>query len=76
MDPPPPHPHVIFCKHVASRVASLPDLVQRANDYRAITGAGFSFLDIPRTYYGLLDAPFLAAQAAISPEVCCKLRNV
>merc|ERR1711938_479485 len=42
-------------QHVASRVASLPDYVQRANDYRAITGEGFTFLNIPRTYYGFLD---------------------
>ena len=42
-------------QHVASRVQSLPDYVQRANDYREITGEGFTFLNIPRTYYGLLD---------------------
>ena len=42
-------------QHVASRVQSLPDYVQRANDYRQITGEGLTFLNIPRTYYGLLD---------------------
>ena len=42
-------------QHVASRVASLPAYVQRANDMRAITGEGVTFLDIPRTYYGLLE---------------------
>ena len=36
-------------QHVASRVASLPEYVQRANDMRAITGEGFTFLNIPRT---------------------------
>ena len=46
-------------QHVASRVASLPEYVQRANDYRAITGEGFTFLNIPRTYYGLLAADLL-----------------
>ena len=46
-------------QHVASRVGSLPDYVQRANDMRRITGEGFTFLDIPRTYYGLLDAQML-----------------
>jgi len=46
-------------QHVASRVASLPEYVQRANDYRAITGEGVSFLDIPRTYYGLLERRLL-----------------
>ena len=30
-------------QHVASRVASLPDYVQRANDMRAITGEGVTF---------------------------------
>ena len=39
-------------QHVASRVASLPNLITRANDFRAITGCGFTFLNIPRTYYG------------------------
>ena len=29
-------------QHVASRVASLPEYVQRANDYRAITGEGLT----------------------------------
>jgi hypothetical protein len=46
-------------QHVASRVASLPAVVQRANDFRAVTGCGVSFLNIPRTYYGLLDLPLL-----------------
>jgi len=46
---------------VASRVVSLPDLVQRVNDFRAITGGGFSFLKIPRTYYGLLSAAAIQA---------------
>jgi len=46
-------------QHVASRVASLPEYVQRANDMRAITGEGFTFLNIPRTYYGLLETALL-----------------
>jgi len=46
-------------QHVASRVASLPEYVERCNDYRAITGEGFTFLNIPRTYYGLLEKPLL-----------------
>jgi hypothetical protein len=45
-------------------VASLPDLVQRANDFRAITGGGLAFLKIPRTYYGLLTEAALRAGAA------------
>lgn len=51
----------LWRQHVASRVVSLPDLVQRVNDFRAITGGGFSFLKIPRTYYGLLSAAALQA---------------
>jgi len=46
-------------QHVASRVASLPEYIQRANDLRQITGEGFTFLNIPRTYYGLLEKQLL-----------------
>lgn len=58
---------------MASRVVSLPDLVQRVNDFRAITGGGFSFLKIPRTYYGLLSAAALQQASdgsgpGLSPE--------
>jgi len=41
-------------QHVASRVADLPSFVQRGNDLRRITGEGFTFLNIPRSYYGVL----------------------
>lgn len=41
-------------QHIASRVEDLPTLVQRANDMRKMTGAGLSFLSIPRSYYGSL----------------------
>jgi hypothetical protein len=43
-------------QHVASRVSNLVDFVQRANDNRKITNQGFSFLNIPRSYYGVLTA--------------------
>jgi hypothetical protein len=43
-------------QHIASRVENLTDFVQRANDYREITGEGFTFLNIPRSYYGVLTA--------------------
>ena len=46
-------------QHIASRVESLPEYVQRANDMREITGEGFTFLNIPRTYYGLLETALL-----------------
>jgi hypothetical protein len=41
-------------QHVASRVENLVEFVQRANDYRIMTGEGFTFLNIPRSYYGIL----------------------
>jgi len=41
-------------QHVASRVENLVDFVQRANDMRKITKEGFTFLRIPRSYYGIL----------------------
>ena len=41
-------------QHVASRVNDLPSFVQRGNDCRKITGEGLTFLNIPRSYYGVL----------------------
>ena len=55
-------------QHVASRVASLPEYVQRANDMRAITGEGVTFLNIPRTYYGLLE-PSLLTRGGVDGEL-------
>ena len=55
-------------QHVASRVASLPRYVQRANDMRAITGEGVTFLNIPRTYYGLLE-PSLLVNGGVDGEL-------
>jgi len=51
-------------QHVASRVQNLAAYVERANDYRRITGHGFTFLNIPRTYYGLLDVTLLVRGGA------------
>lgn len=51
-------------QHVASRVRDLAAYVERANDYRRITGHGFTFLNIPRTYYGLLDVTLLVRGGA------------
>lgn len=47
--------------------------VQRANDYRAITGEGFTFLNIPRTYYGLLDVAYLVSSANITEAEATKV---
>lgn len=41
-------------QHLASRVDDLVGFVQRGNDNRKIFGEGFSFLQIPRSYYGIL----------------------
>lgn len=41
-------------QHVASRVNDLVSFVQQVNDQRRITGEGFTFLNIPRSYYGVL----------------------
>jgi hypothetical protein len=41
-------------QHVASRVEDLVAFCQRANEYRQITGEGVTFLQIPRSYYGIL----------------------
>jgi len=41
-------------QHIASRVDDLITFVQNANDNRKLTGEGFTFLGIPRSYYGIL----------------------
>ena len=46
-------------QHIASRVDDLVAFVQRANDSRKITGEGFTFLNIPRSYYGVVTVPYL-----------------
>eukprot|EP00929_Paragymnodinium_shiwhaense_P020762 TRINITY_DN13732_c0_g1_i1.p1 TRINITY_DN13732_c0_g1~~TRINITY_DN13732_c0_g1_i1.p1 ORF type:complete len:665 (+),score=173.32 TRINITY_DN13732_c0_g1_i1:96-2090(+) len=56
-------------QHVASRVADLPAYIQRCNDMRKMTGAGFSFLQIPRSYYGYLSAKRLAKDAQVDASV-------
>ena len=42
------------------------DFVQRGNDYRKMTGEGFTFLNIPRSYYGVLSVAHLVEEAVIS----------
>lgn len=56
-------------QHIAQRVQDLPIVVQRANDYRKMTGAGLDFLKIPRTYYGTLTAASLSKDAKIDIAV-------
>lgn len=59
-------------QHIASRVKDLPLVVQRANDYRKMTGAGLTFLQIPRTYYGTLTSSSLSTDANIDLSVAEK----
>ena len=46
-------------QHIASSVDNLIEFIQRANDSRKITGEGFTFLNIPRSYYGVLTPQYL-----------------
>jgi len=60
-------------QHIASRVKDLPALVQRANDWRRMTGAGVSFLSIPRSYYGSLTTRYLCKVAALDEAAAEKV---
>jgi 4-hydroxyphenylpyruvate dioxygenase-like putative hemolysin len=55
-------------QHIASRVGDLPRLIQRANDYREMTGEGFTFLNIPRSYYGSLCVEDIGTATSLSAE--------
>eukprot|EP01059_Diplonema_ambulator_P011606 TRINITY_DN215_c0_g7_i1.p1 TRINITY_DN215_c0_g7~~TRINITY_DN215_c0_g7_i1.p1 ORF type:complete len:701 (+),score=316.45 TRINITY_DN215_c0_g7_i1:65-2104(+) len=55
-------------QHLACRVADLTMFVERVNNYRKMTGKGFSFLKIPRSYYGRLTEKDLVA-AGCSEEL-------
>eukprot|EP00592_Proboscia_alata_P018325 CAMPEP_0194411556 /NCGR_PEP_ID=MMETSP0176-20130528/9772_1 /TAXON_ID=216777 /ORGANISM="Proboscia alata, Strain PI-D3" /LENGTH=796 /DNA_ID=CAMNT_0039213629 /DNA_START=421 /DNA_END=2811 /DNA_ORIENTATION=+ len=56
-------------QHTASRVNDLTRLVQRCNDYRQITGEGFTFLNIPRSYYGVLTPSQLTTCSGCNDEI-------
>jgi 4-hydroxyphenylpyruvate dioxygenase-like putative hemolysin len=56
-------------QHVASRVGNMIGYIQRVNDYRKMTGQGFSFLNIPRSYYGVLSAEMFEKTAVPSAMV-------
>lgn len=69
-------------QHIASRVSNLISFVQRCNEFREITNEGFSFLRIPRSYYGVLsiqqltandDNPLLSDECAFA--IIAKLRH-
>mmetsp|Transcript_11403 Transcript_11403/g.21044 ORF Transcript_11403/g.21044 Transcript_11403/m.21044 type:complete len:703 (-) Transcript_11403:90-2198(-) len=46
-------------QHIASRVGNIIDFIQQANDRRKMFGEGFTFLNIPRSYYGILTRDML-----------------
>ena len=41
-------------QHIATRVGDQIGFIQKVNDFRKMTGQGFTFLNIPRSYYGVL----------------------
>lgn len=53
-------------QHLASRVEDLVELVDKANFYRACTGRGLSFLNIPPSYYGALTVAALTSTGVSS----------
>jgi hypothetical protein len=53
-------------QHVASRVGDLVSFIQHVNDLRKMTGHGFCFLNIPRSYYGSLSAKDLVENAGVN----------
>ena len=56
-------------QHIASRVMDLPKFIQRVNHHRMMTGEGFTFLNIPRSYYGIFNAKALRKDVpAVSEE--------
>lgn len=69
-------------QHIASRVEDLPAFVQRGNDFREITGEGFTFLKIPRSYYGVLTSKLLIEDAGLSENCanaildCCDENSI
>jgi 4-hydroxyphenylpyruvate dioxygenase-like putative hemolysin len=60
-------------QHIASRVESLVDFVQQANDHRQILGEGFTFLQIPRSYYGILTSKDLEMEGSIDSAMAKKI---
>eukprot|EP01061_Rhynchopus_euleeides_P002858 TRINITY_DN121_c1_g1_i1.p1 TRINITY_DN121_c1_g1~~TRINITY_DN121_c1_g1_i1.p1 ORF type:complete len:690 (+),score=334.50 TRINITY_DN121_c1_g1_i1:54-2072(+) len=63
-------------QHLACRVKNLTSFIERVSNYRKITGQGFSFLRIPRSYYGRLSASTLVkseVSQAVADAVCAAL---
>jgi len=62
-------------QHIASRVSDLVGLIQKANDFRKMTGAGLSFLMIPRSYYGYVNTDVLVKDAAVDAAEAARLMS-
>lgn len=63
-------------QHIASRVENLVDFVDRCNKMREVTGEGFSFLKIPRSYYGILTTGYLASESSISENLASRIFEI
>ncbi|KAL3911043.1 MAG: hypothetical protein SGILL_007441, partial [Bacillariaceae sp.] len=66
-------------QHIANRVEDLAKFVNRCNKYREMTGEGFAFLNIPRSYYGVLSVTYLIQSTGVSNQLaegvmdaCCR----
>lgn len=55
---------------------NLVGFVEYCNHLRAITGEGFSFLDIPRSYYGVLTVDHLQKETAVSKDLAMRIVRV
>ena len=56
-------------QHLACRVKDLTRFIERVANYRKITGMGFTFLRIPRSYYGRLSTKTLVSKGELSEEL-------
>eukprot|EP00937_MAST-01D_sp_MAST-1D-sp2_P000547 g547.t1 len=60
-------------QHIASRIEDLPAFISLNNAQREMTGEGFSFLRIPRSYYGIYREGDLAKVAGVSAALAGEL---
>lgn len=63
-------------QHIASRVGNICAFVQQANDRRKMFGEGFTFLNIPRSYYGILTRDMFSANRLLSVECAAAVYDV
>ena len=63
-------------QHIASRVGNICAFVQQANDRRKMFGEGFTFLNIPRSYYGILTRDMLSAKGLLSVECAAAVYGI